>query len=43
MSGADGGAQDFGRWLQGWRHDHRLTQKELADALGYDVTYLVKD
>ncbi len=34
--------REFGVWLRSWRHDRRLTQKDLADTLGYDVTYLVK-
>jgi len=35
-------ARDFGAWLQSWRHDQRLTQRELATTLGYDVTYVAK-
>ncbi len=33
---------EFGRWLQAWRHARRMTQQELAEALGYDVTYVAK-
>jgi predicted ATPase/DNA-binding XRE family transcriptional regulator len=33
---------DFGKQLQEWRHTERITQRELADTLGYDVTYIVK-
>ena len=33
---------DFGRELKAWRHTMRMTQRELADELGYDVTYVVK-
>ncbi len=36
------GERDFGGWLRSWRHERRLTQKDLAAELGYDVTYLVK-
>ncbi|MCA1674036.1 MAG: helix-turn-helix domain-containing protein, partial [Actinobacteria bacterium] len=39
---ANGHGEGFGRRLQAWRHDHRLTQRQLADALGYDVTYIAK-
>ncbi|HEX2041583.1 MAG TPA: helix-turn-helix domain-containing protein [Acidimicrobiales bacterium] len=28
--------------MQAWRHDHRLTQRQLGEALGYDVTYIAK-
>lgn len=42
MAGNGEREHDFGRWLQSWRHDNRLTQKQLAATLGYDVTYLVK-
>lgn len=33
---------DLGAWLRAWRHRNRLTQLELAEALGYDVTYIAK-
>ena len=33
---------EFGRWLQSWRHGRRMTQRQLAAELGYDVTYVVK-
>jgi predicted ATPase len=33
---------EFGRWLKSWRHGRRMTQRQLAAELGYDVTYVVK-
>ena len=39
---ASGRGSGFGGRLQAWRHEHRLTQRQLADALGYDVTYIAK-
>lgn len=33
---------DFGRWLQAFRHKQRFSQRSLAEALGYDVTYIAK-
>lgn len=33
---------EFGRWLQSWRHGRRMTQLQLASALGYDTSYVVK-
>lgn len=36
------GATDISSWLKAWRHTRRMTQLELAEALGYDVTYIVK-
>ncbi|MFP5318540.1 MAG: ATP-binding protein [Acidimicrobiia bacterium] len=39
---ARGGRSAFGGWLQSWRHQARVTQRQLADDLGYDVTYIVK-
>lgn len=33
---------DFGQWLKAWRHTNRVSQRELAEALGYDVTYVAK-
>jgi DNA-binding XRE family transcriptional regulator len=39
---ASGYGAGFGRRLQAWRHQNRLTQRQLADVLGYDVTYIAK-
>lgn len=30
------------RWVREWRHAHRWTQERLAEALGYDVSYVAK-
>ncbi len=32
----------LGRWVREWRHTHRWTQERLAEALGYDVSYVAK-
>ncbi|MGH9224203.1 MAG: ATP-binding protein [Acidimicrobiales bacterium] len=29
-------------WLKSWRHQRRMSQAALAEALGYDVTYVAK-
>ena len=34
--------QEFPKRLRSWRHRKRLTQQKLAEALGYDVTYIAK-
>jgi predicted ATPase len=34
--------REFGRRLQRWRRRNRLTQGQLADALGYDENYVAK-
>lgn len=42
MAGRLEGVGDFGQRLQSWRYKNRLTQEQLAQALGYDVTYIAK-
>jgi len=32
----------FGERVRGWRYDNRWTQQRLAEALGYDVSYVAK-
>jgi predicted ATPase/Flp pilus assembly protein TadD/DNA-binding XRE family transcriptional regulator len=32
----------LGAWVRQWRHTHRQTQEGLAEALGYDVSYIAK-
>jgi len=32
----------IGQWLRDWRHTQRWTQERLAEALGYDVSYVAK-
>ena len=32
----------LGRWVRDWRHANRWTQERLAEALGYDVSYVAK-
>lgn len=32
----------FGERVRKWRHDNRWTQQRLAEALGYDVSYIAK-
>jgi len=33
---------DLGSWIRQWRHSARWTQERLAEALGYDVSYVAK-
>ncbi|MEA2684867.1 MAG: hypothetical protein QOE93_62 [Actinomycetota bacterium] len=37
---ADG--DGLGQWVRRWRHVNRWTQERLAEALGYDVSYVAK-
>lgn|GEM_PF-4295796 len=32
----------LGRWIRDWRHANRWTQERLAEALGYEVSYVAK-
>ncbi len=32
----------LGQWVRDWRHANRWTQERLAEALGYDVSYVTK-
>ncbi|MFP5318744.1 MAG: ATP-binding protein [Acidimicrobiia bacterium] len=34
--------EGFGSWVREWRHTNRWTQERLAEALGYDVSYVAK-
>jgi transcriptional regulator with XRE-family HTH domain len=44
MSAPEGhqGGDDFRTRLQSWRHQRRLTQEQLGDQLGYEVSYIRK-
>lgn len=44
MAAREGGqtAEDFRTQLQSWRHQCRLTQEQLAEQLGYEVSYIRK-
>ncbi|HWI03920.1 MAG TPA: helix-turn-helix transcriptional regulator, partial [Acidimicrobiales bacterium] len=33
---------DFAHWVRCWRHANRWTQERLAEALGYEVSYVAK-
>ena len=35
-------ADGLGPWIRQWRHNHRWTQEQLAEALGYEVSYIAK-
>ena len=35
-------AEDLGDWVRQWRHSRRWTQERLAEALGYEVSYIAK-
>jgi predicted ATPase/Tfp pilus assembly protein PilF len=39
---ANDGFGGLGAWVRQWRHAHRQTQEGLAEALGYDVSYVAK-
>ncbi|MDQ4097199.1 MAG: tetratricopeptide repeat protein [Actinomycetota bacterium] len=36
------GLAGLGLWVREWRHANRWTQEDLAEALGYDVSYVAK-
>lgn len=42
MASAVKGGFELRHWLKGWRQEHRMSQAALAEALGYDVTYIAK-
>ena len=44
MESATAGTHEpgFGGWLRSWRHQRRLTQARLGEALGYNTNYIAK-
>lgn len=42
MTSEGNAGADYGTRLRRWRNEHRLTQEQLAEKLGYDVSYIRK-